>query len=141
MKAIHNNGRLQYKRKKTGKDYDIKVEPEMQEIIDRRGDGTHLFARIHTRARYQDFTRDCNYHSGVVSKSLGLPRITLYWARHTLASLMLEIGVPVELIAAALGHSYGPQVTMGYINIRQRQVDEAVRWVYDYVAGTWSPEK
>ena len=135
------NGRLIYKRRKTGKQYDVRVEPELAEIIERRGDGDHLFTRIATRAKYQDYTRDCNAFLGRAAKELGLPAVTLYWARHTFASLLLEIGTPVELIAAALGHSYGPRVTMGYVNIRRKQVDDAVRRLYDYVAGTWLPKE
>ena len=70
-----------------------------------------------------------------VCEVLGLTPATMYWARHTFASLMLETGAPVEVIAEALGHSYGPKVTMGYVTIRERAVDEAVRKVYDLLAG------
>lgn len=134
------NGRLEYTRKKTGKAYSVKVEPELLEIIARRGDDRHIFARVATRAKQQDYSRDCNKFLGDLSESLGMPRITLYWARHTFASLMLETGAPIELIAAALGHSYGPRITMGYVTIREKAVDDAVRRLFDYVAGTWAPE-
>lgn len=134
------NGRLEYVRRKTGKAYSVKVEPELLEIIARRGDGRHLFARVATRAKQQDYCRDCNKYLGELSRSLGMPPITLYWARHTFASLLLEIGTPIEIIAAALGHSYGPRITMGYVTIREKQVDDAVRRLFDYVAGTWEPE-
>lgn len=134
------NGRLEYTRRKTGKAYSIRVEPELLEIIARRGDDRHLFARVATRAKQEDYCRDCNKYLGELSKSLGMPRITLYWARHTFASLMLETGAPIEIIAAALGHSYGPRITMGYVTIREKQVDDAVRRLFDYVAGTWKPE-
>lgn len=65
----------------------------------------------------------------------------MYWERHTFATLMIEIGIPIETVAASLGHSYGPKVTMGYVTIREKLVDDAVRKLYDYVAGTWAPEK
>ena len=132
------NGRLEYVRRKTGKSYSVRVEPELQAVIDRRGDEGHLFAGIAVR-RQADYCRDCNWFLGDLAASLGIPRITLYWARHTFASLLLETGAPVEIIAAALGHSYGPRITMGYVTIREKAVDDAVRRLYDYVAGTWAP--
>lgn len=135
------NGRLEYVRRKTGKRYSVRVEPELQAVIDRRGDEAHLFARVATRAKFQDYCRDCNKYLGDLSESLGMPRITLYWARHTFASLLLETGAPIEIIAAALGHSYGPRITMGYVAIREKAVDDAVRRLFDYVAGTWTPGK
>lgn len=133
------NGRLAYTRAKTGKDYSVRVEPEALEILERRGDDSHLFAPMAAFAHYDRYIQDVNDALRAMSKRAGLPPVTMYWARHTFASLLLEIGTPVELIAAALGHSYGPRVTMGYVSIREKQVDDAVRRLYDYVAGTWAP--
>ena len=132
------NGRLMYERAKTGKDYSVKVEPEAAEIIARRGDASLLWAPARGRD-WRNYQQDVNDELRKMSKAAGLPPVTMYWARHTFASLMLETGAQVELIAAALGHSYGPRVTMGYVSVREKQVDDAVRRVYDYVAGTWDP--
>jgi len=132
------NGRLEYVRRKTGKRYSVRVEPELQAVIDRRGDEAHLFAIV---TDFHNFCSDCNKYLGDLSESLGMPRITLYWARHSFASLLLETGAPIEIIAAALGHSYGPRITMGYVAIREKAVDDAVRRLFDYVAGTWTPGK
>ena len=133
------NGRLTYTRAKTGKDYSVKVEPEAAAIMARRSSAKHLFEI--PRGRVADwYMRNVDEHLKGMAAELGLPPVTMYWARHTFASLMLETGAAVELIAGALGHSYGPKVTMGYVTIREKQVDDAVRKVYDYVAGTWSPK-
>ena len=133
------NGRLIYTRSKTGKDYSVRVEPEAQRILDERSDGSRLIASM-AGHDYDNYLQDTDDELRLLSKALKLPPVTMYWARHTFATLLMEIGTPVELIAAALGHSYGPRVTMGYINIRQKQVDDAVRRLFDYVAGTWAPE-
>ena len=134
------NGRLTYTRAKTGKDYSVKIEPEAAEIIARRSSDRRLFEVPRGRiAKW--YLRNVAEHLKDMAESLELPEVTMYWARHTFASLMLETGAPVEIIAAALGHSYGPRITMGYVTIRERAVDDAVRRVYDYVAGTWEPEK
>lgn len=130
------NGRLQYQRAKTGKDYSVKVEPEALEIIDRRGSASMLWAPSSYK-HLRNYHQDLNDALRAISKRAGLPPVTMYWARHTFASLMLETGAPAEIISYALGHSFGARVTMGYVTVRERPVDEAARRVFDYVAGTW----
>lgn len=125
------NGRLMYQRSKTGKAYSVRIYPEAQEIIERRkGDG---FLFLHDGANYTSFNQDSNYWLKKRSSRLGIPHaVTMYWARHSWASLAFELGTSIELVSAALGHSYGAQVTMGYVDIRERQVDEVNRKVIDY---------
>ena len=134
------NGRLNYVRSKTRKDYSVRIEPEAQAVIDRCSDGTHLLAETSSR-EYKTHLQHCDAALRALAKGNGLPPVTMYWARHTFATLMIEIGIPIETVAASLGHSYGPKVTMGYVTIREKLVDDAVRKLYDYVAGTWAPEK
>lgn len=137
--AIYN-GRIRYTRAKTGKDYDFPVEPEAQALLDEWGDADHLFAPLARVQDYQDLVGfKYNQALGVVSRKLGLPRVSMYWARHTLASLIIETGGTMELAAGVLGHSYGPRVTAGYVTLQERQVEEAVRRVYDLVAETENP--
>lgn len=33
------------------------------------------------------------------------------------------------------------RITAGYVTLQQRKVDDVARRVYDYVAGSWEPEK
>lgn len=129
------NGRIRYTRAKTGKDYDFPVEPEAKRLLDEWSDDDRLFAPF---GRYGEYERYSSCHVAQalhgIAKKLGLPKdLTLYWARHTLASLMIEAGSTMELTAGALGHSYGPRITAGYVTLQQRQIDEAVRRVYDLV--------
>jgi Site-specific recombinase XerD len=126
------NGRLMYERAKTGKAYSVRIEPEAQEIMDRRSDAWRIWSPGRGR-ELRNYQQDLNDALRRIAKGLGLPPVTMYWARHTFASLMLETGAPIETIAAALGHSYGPKVTMGYVTIRERAVDDAVRALLDYV--------
>ena len=132
--AIYN-GRIRYTRAKTGKDYDFPVEPEAQALLDEWSDAGHLFAPLRGLRDHEDLV-GFKYNqalSGIAVK-LGLPKISMYWARHTLASLIIETGSTMELAAGVLGHSYGPRVTAGYVTLRERQIEEAVRKVYDLVA-------
>lgn len=126
------NGRLMYERAKTGKSYSVRIEPEAQAIMDRRSDSWRIWAPVRGR-ELRNYQQDLNDALRRIAKGLDLPPVTMYWARHTFASLMLETGAPIETIAAALGHSYGPRVTMGYVTIREKAVDDAVRGLLDYI--------
>ena len=60
------------------------------------------------------------------------PKLTTYWARHTLATLMAEIDIPKETIAKVLGHADN-DVTSIYIKFDQKKIDHAMRQVIDYI--------
>lgn len=126
------NGRIEYTRAKTKKRYSVLIEPELQDIIDRRGNWRKLFY-IESPKTKRGFMRVMTAHLREISAELGLPEITLYWIRHSFASIAMELEVPVDIISAMLGHTTGARVTMGYIDIKSRQVDLAARRVYDYV--------
>lgn len=125
------NGRLFYTRSKTKKSYSVKVIPEARRIIERRSADGLLFQ--HRIKSHQPATRRLLIDR---AERLGIPHaVTMYWARHTWASLAYELGISIELVSAALGHSYGAAVTMGYIDIKERQVDDVNRKVVDFVLG------
>ena len=128
------NGRLLYERTKTGRPYSVKIEPETEAIIARRGNSLHLFAPMANFASYARYIQDVDANLKTLAKAADLPPVTMYWARHTFASLVIETGGTMEILAGALGHSYGPRITAGYVTLQQRQVDEAVRRVFDYIS-------
>lgn len=119
------NGRIEYKRAKTGRLYSIKVEPEAMAIIERyKGKDTLLDIPYPTHF---------NNHFGKTLKKLGVDdKISSYYARHTWATFAAELEIPKETIAAALGHG-GNSVTDIYIDFNQNKVDEANRKVIDYI--------
>ena len=142
------NGRLEYKRAKTGRLYSVKIEPEAQAIIDKyAGKGDYLLNMMDSYANYKDFL----HRMGIGLKQIGemervgrggrkvrepaFPGISSYWSRHTWATLAASLDVPKETISEALGHSFGLSVTSIYIRFDQRKVDEANRRVIDLVNG------
>lgn len=141
------NGRLEYKRAKTGKLYSIKVEPEAMEIIERYKGKKYLLNVLDEYSNYKDFL----HRMGMELKKIGeckrsglggkkhitplFPDLSSYWARHTWATLAAQLDVPKETIAAALGHEIGMAVTSIYIDFNQSKIDEANRKVLDYVRG------
>lgn len=142
------NGRLEYKRAKTGKLYSVKIEPEAQDLLEKyKGKGEYLVNVMDSYKNYKDYLHrmgDGLKNIGEMErKGLGgkkiikplFPDLSSYWSRHTWATLAAEIDIPIETISAALGHSYGSSTTNIYIRFDLKKVDDANRKVIDYVMG------
>lgn len=139
------NGRIEYKRSKTGHLFSVKVEPEAQAIINKYRGKNFLLDVLDTYRNYKDFTHRMNDNlrkiGTVERKGRGgkkireplFPKLTTYWARHTWATLAAELDIPDETISLALGHSSGNRVTNIYINRDRKKVDAANRKVIDYI--------
>ena len=140
------DGRLEYRRAKTGKLYSIKVEPEAMSIINRYRGKEYLLNVMERFNTYDEYMRRMDHalhdigrkytyaNMGYDKKSMPLiPGLTTYYSRHSWASLAAEIDVTFEVISAALGHSIANPTTAIYINFNQRKVDEANRRVIDFI--------
>lgn len=139
------NGRITYIRAKTGRMYDIKVEPEAMEIIDKYRGKNYLINVLERYEDYRDYSNRLNDNLKRIGavKRIGrggkkvitplFPHLTTYYARHTWATLAYSIDIPKETISAALGHEIGSRITSIYINFDQRKVDEANRKLINYV--------
>lgn len=123
------DGRVSYRRSKTKRLYDIKVEPEAQALIDRHKGKA---ACVDVSQRYDDVKRFSNACDFQLSRIM--PGVTLYWARHTWATLAAELDIPMDTISVALGHSFGLRITNIYVKHSIKKVDEANRKVLDYLA-------
>lgn len=139
------NGRINYRRAKTGRLYTIKVEPEALELINKYK-GENALLNIADRWHdHRNFARQCNTalqrigsyeRKGRGGKKIitpAFPGITTYWARHTWATIAYSIGISKDIIAQALGHSDGYDTTNIYIKEDPKKVDEANRRVLDWV--------
>lgn len=118
------NGRLNYKRAKTGKNYSIKIEPEAQAIIDKYPGKDRLLVFAE---KYKDFRFMCNRTLNKLEAGL-----TWYWARYSWANYAVDLDIPKDTISEALGHKHGSTVTGIYIKYSLDKVDEANRKVIDY---------
>lgn len=130
------NGRILYDRDKTGKPYEIKVEPEMLEIIRRYQGKEHLlrFFDGHKPSFYKNFGNCMRQTLRNAASRVGLSEpLSAYWARHSWATIAIELGASMEMVSAGLGHSIGEQVTQVYVAFRQKQVDELASKVIDFV--------
>ena len=125
-------GRWEYKRQKTGTAYSVKMEREAAAILARYGWNIRALAGSQSPHSWVVLT---NGALKAVAARLGLPpSLSTYWARHSLATYLLETGASMEVVSAALGHQYGARVTAIYAEMRDYKVDAAVRRVYDLFA-------
>ncbi|MCD8312957.1 MAG: site-specific integrase [Bacteroidales bacterium] len=143
LREVTPDGRIEYRRAKTHRLYSVKVEPEAMEIISRYRGKKRL---LYMADRYSDHY-DYAHHMNDALKRIGpvavgkrgkksysplFPDLTVYWARHSWATIAASLDIPKETIAAGLGHG-GNTVTDIYIDFDRRKVDEANRRVIDWV--------
>lgn len=139
--------RLEYDRRKTGKHYSIKVQPEALAIIRKYPGREYLLSPLERYANPKDYLQHMNralsklgMHYTTSSKKVGepiFPGLSTYWSRHTWATLAYQLDIPIDTIGQALGHSdRSHTITFVYIRLDNRKVDEANRKVIDFVNST-----
>ena len=127
------DGRIKYRRAKTGTLYDIKVEPEAMALFEKYKGKKRLLSIFDNIAIHSRYTGLADKILHKISDKIGIPRISLYWARHTFATIAYELDISVDIIADCLGHKSGHRVTAIYIRKDQKKIDEANRRVIDFV--------
>lgn len=126
------NGRINYKRAKTGKHYSIKIEPEAQKILDKYPGKDKLLCFSEVKS----FAVNQSYHLNKL-----LPNLTWYYARYSWANYAVDLDVPKDIISECLGHSHGAAVTGVYIRYTLDKIDKANRQVLDYFANNENGDK
>ena len=133
------DGRILYKRNKTGKTFNLKISNEAQQIIDYYSSGNeskYLFPilneHIHkTPTQIKDRThkvlkkvnKDLKTIAGLLS--IKTP-ITFYVARHSSATTLKRNGISTEIISEALGHA-NSMITQRYLkNFDNSVLDNAM---------------
>ena len=149
------DGRVVYERAKTGRLYNIKLEPETSELLDRYKGKAKLFGLAERAKDYTSFVSNTdkylkqigpvelvpnpnkskcrNAKAFIKRRESTFPGLSIYWARHTWATIAASLDIPRETISAALGHGYGNQTTAIYIDFDTNKIDEANRRVMDWV--------
>ena len=95
--ANDKDGRRVYSgtRGKTGKEYVFMILPEAEHILEKYNGRLPRYAN----AKY-------NYYLKLVAAYAGIKKaVSSHWARHTGATLFLNRGVPMEIVAKILGHA------------------------------------
>lgn len=136
------DGQLTYYRHKTGQQVTVKIEPCMQEIIDRyQVEGRdYVFPLLKSEEpgkAYDEYLLMLNRYNRslkrLAAKAQVGKRLTSYVARHTWASTAFSENVDLPVISKALGHA-NPQNTLIYIRqIDDRRLNDANRRLIDTV--------
>lgn len=118
-KSDVKDGMIIYNRKKTGRRVTVKMEPCLQEIIDRysKEDSPFLFPLLRSGSEKEYRSLLCRYNRALAKLTaiMGLSlKLTSYTARHTWASMAYRKGIPLAVISKALGHS-SPVTTLTYL--------------------------
>ena len=115
------NGMLTYCRRKTGQSVSVRIEPYLQEIIDRYTDepGDYVFpilSAADSAAAYHAALNRYNRRLKILAERVGIHTpLTSYTARHTWASLAYAASIDLPVISKALGHN-NTQTTLIYIS-------------------------
>jgi len=145
------HGRIQYKRNKTGRLYDIKVEPEAMEIIKKYKGKEHLLNILDGgQTKESSFRRTLgdylkrigpttmkkNKKGALIKKAITPLHKDIVWytARRSWATIAASLDIPKETIGKALGHSeWDSSTTDLYIQFDNKKIDDANRKVIDYL--------
>lgn len=148
------DGYIIYERAKTKRLYTIKVEKEAMEIINKYKGKEKLFG-VTENKDHGSFMSNLDKYLKRIGKTELMPNpnkkkyirakkyikttipicpeLSIYWARHTWATIAASLDIPKETISAALGHGIGNKTTSIYIDFDQKKIDAANRKVIDYV--------
>jgi integrase len=129
-KSNVQNGYITYIRSKTKQQLSVRLEPCMQEIIDRYRSRTiddYLLPVFtpHNRSHTSQL-RTYNKRLKRISEMLGLEKpLSSYVARHSWATIALRKEVPIEVISEGMGHENETTTRIYLASIGQSAVDEA----------------
>lgn len=127
------DGYIDYRRHKTGQRVKVKIEPLMQDIINRyaREDRPYLFPILtnqNPQGAMREYERKRSKYNRLLrqyAKKTMLPHLTSYVARHSWASIAYSNNVALPIISKAMGHT-STQTTLIYISeINDHKIEEA----------------
>lgn len=130
-------GRVCFRRKKTGKLYNIKLTTTAKRIL-KLYEGQHstyllpvlpehTLTPVEQKKLISEKLKQCNKYLKRIGVAVGLTEpLTTYVSRHSWATIAKQQGVSNEVIAEALGHEYGNKITGIYLDqFDLKVVDEA----------------
>lgn len=130
----HNisNGFLTYQRKKTRQSLTIRWEPAMQKIVDRYPSvNDFLFPIIKdsgqkARSQYRNMLYQVNTQLAEIGREVGTEvKLTMYVARHSWASIAMQMNIPMEIISRGMGHDSESTTRIYLKSLNNSQLDEA----------------
>lgn len=128
-----DSGCLAYRRKKTGQLLTVEWTRQMQAITDKyKPNATKYLLPIITREdgserrQYQNQMRKINRHLKDIARLAGLPlALSMYYTRHSWATIARGKAVPLAVISEALGHDSETTTQIYLDSIKSSEVDKA----------------
>ena len=140
-KSNIRNGYIVYSRHKNGQTIRIKIERQMQDIINMyaRKESPYLFPILSVtdpNAAMREYETKLRYYNNALKKlarMAGLTSLSSYQVRHSWASLAFSSNIELSVISKGLGHT-NPQTTLIYIReIDDNRVSDANRMLINAV--------
>lgn len=123
------HGILTYRRRKTGQPLTMKVEPVLQELIDRYATDSDYVLPILRKGERQEYINKAHHVNKClrrISEILGLPQpLTMYVARHSWATAARASNVPMAVISEGMGHDSETTTQIYLASIESNVVDNA----------------
>lgn len=132
---IHD-GVLTYARHKTGQMLSMRIEPQLQHIIDRYGNASPyilpVLAKDDSYGNYRQQQRELNKFIRKIGVLLNIPEpLTFYVARHSWATLARDCGTPLTVISAGMGHTSERTTRIYLAQLDHNIIDKANRKIID----------
>ncbi len=126
------DGVISYRRRKTNQALHIRMEREMQEIVDRYSprSSSYLLPLLNdngnARTQYLTAIHRINKSLKKIGKMLNLPiPLTTYVSRHTWATIAKRKNIPLSVISEALGHDSETTTKIYLASIDSSVIDHA----------------
>lgn len=96
----------------------VKIEPEIRALVEKYRDGDGFMFRKHYSAS-NNMSKIINQGLKRIGKALGIPNLTYYHARHTMASICAnKLGVDIARVDEMLNHS-DPKLALARVYIEK----------------------
>ena len=133
-------GIITYTRRKTGQQLHVRIEPLMQQIIDRHPSPSgYLFSILNdgtdTRRTYQIYSSALSLYNKTLKQlgeMMGLP-LTSYVCRHSWATAARQQNIPLHIISQSMGHDNEKTTEIYLKSIEDYQIDQSNRSLLDIV--------
>jgi integrase len=133
------NGRIVFRRRKTGKIYTIKLQEKAIELLSYYADLSNLNKDelllpllkqvkdpLKLKKDVWQAIKTCNEYLDRIAKKLEIGKgVTTYYARYTWANVARSSGYSKDIIGQALGHSYGNTTTSIYLDDYDNEIIDA----------------
>ena len=123
-------------RHKTGQMLSMRIEPQLQHIIDRYSNASPyilpILAKDDSYDNYRQQQRELNKFIRKIGVLLNIPEpLTFYVARHSWATLARDCGTPLTVISAGMGHTSERTTRIYLAQLDHNIIDKANRKIID----------